>query len=404
MMHYAWIILICCCLIEMGSLGLINCVGLYVAPVCGDFGIGAASFSLYLSVQMLSIAATAAICGKIIQNIGIKRSLLIGAAAIALLFWGLSTAKSIGYFYFFGVLFGPALNLVMMLPVPMLISNWFYAQKGLAMGIAMTFAGIGGAIFSLSLSKIIAAFGWRSGYMTMAILALVLTLPWIMLLLKDTPEQKNTLPYGYQKNAKSVSSTAVSVRGVDEKAVLKMPVFWLTLLFAGLITYVCNYATYLSAYGTANGLSIVAGGMLVSAAMVGNMAGALLLGGIADRLGIAKAIYISVALIICATLVLILGGQNMAALLLAATVFGLSSTMYSTMIPLFVEHVFGKKHYGTIYSYVVTGMMLLNAAGLLIIGWLYDVTQGYTVGLMTAVLSYLVVLALSLKILRKSYY
>lgn len=403
MMHYAWIILICCCLIEMGSLGLINCVGLYVSPVCEDFGIGAANFSLYLSIQMLSIAITAAVCGKIIKKIGLRRSLMIGAMAVALLFLGLSQAKSIKYFYFFGILFGPALNLVMMLPVPMLISNWFHEKKGLAMGIAMTFAGIGGAVFSLWLSRIIDVAGWRSGYLTMAILAMVLTLPCIVLFLKDTPEQKNTLPYGYQEGA-AAGSSAISLSGVDEKAVFRMPVFWLTLLFAGLITYVCNYATYLSAYGTASGLSIVAGGMLVSAAMIGNMVGALLLGGIIDRFGIAKAIYMSVAFIIAATIVLIIGGSNMVILLLAAGVFGLSSTMYSTMIPLFVECVFGKKHYGTIYSYVVTGMMLLNAAGLFVIGWLYDVTQGYTVGLMTAVVSYLLVLALAMKILRRPYY
>lgn len=67
-MHYAWLILFCCCMVELGSLGIINCVGLFLAPVCADLGVGAADFSLYLSFQMLSIALTATPCGKIIKK------------------------------------------------------------------------------------------------------------------------------------------------------------------------------------------------------------------------------------------------------------------------------------------------------------------------------------------------
>ncbi len=399
-MHYAWLILFCCCMVELGSLGIINCVGLFLAPVCADLGVGATDFSLYLSFQMLSIALTAAPCGKIIQKIEVKKSLLFGAVLTTILFYSMGLAQNIIWFYIMGILFGPALNLLMMLPVPILITRWFKDKRGFAMGLAMTFGGVGGVIFSIVLSGLIETMGWRTAYFGTAILVGIFTLPWIALLLKNTPQEKNLLPYGAQAATITKETNSEQTEKLSLKDSVASPAFWATLLFAGLIVYVSNYVTYLSAHGTSIGLSTISSGLLVSVAMIGEMIGALALGSLVDRIGIYKTIRLADICIIWAFAVLMIARQNFW-LLFPAAVIGLATAMYSTLVPIFAEYVFGAKNYEMMYSYVVTGMMLINAIGLFCIGWLYDMTKSYFAGFCTAILSYVIVLIIAKSLVGK---
>ena len=106
-MHYAWVILICCCLIELGSFGAIgNCLGLYVTPVCNEFQIKTATFTSYITIKAISLAGTATICGKIIKKIGTKKALIFSGCLNAFLFIGLGLAQSIQHFYIIAVFVG----------------------------------------------------------------------------------------------------------------------------------------------------------------------------------------------------------------------------------------------------------------------------------------------------------
>ncbi|MBP3624954.1 MAG: MFS transporter, partial [Peptococcaceae bacterium] len=155
-MHYAWIILICCCLIEIGSVGAVaNCLGLYVVPVCEEFGIGAATFSLYFTIQSISIAIATSVSGKLMTKYGVKKTLLVAIIMNAIWFVGLSRAQSITTFYVLGALIGTTFSLAMFLPVPALITAWFEEKRGFAMGLSMASAGITGACFSVVYSNII---------------------------------------------------------------------------------------------------------------------------------------------------------------------------------------------------------------------------------------------------------
>ena len=69
-MHYAWVILICCCLIQAGGSGAVaSCLGLYVVPVCEEFGIGNAAFSLYLTIQNIFVAIAASFSLRMVLSV-----------------------------------------------------------------------------------------------------------------------------------------------------------------------------------------------------------------------------------------------------------------------------------------------------------------------------------------------
>ncbi|MBP3585545.1 MAG: MFS transporter [Peptococcaceae bacterium] len=403
-MHYAWVILICCCLIEIGSMGAVaNCLGLYVVPVCEEFGIGAAAFSLYFTIQNISVAIASSFAGKLMTKYGVKKTLLVAIIINAIWFAGLSMAQSITAFYVLGALIGLTFSLAMFLPVPALITAWFAEKRGFAMGLAMAFAGIGGAGFSVVYSNIIEVFGWRTSYMAMAVISLVIILPCVIFFLKDTPEQKGCLPYGKADTAAIETENGNILTGIDASGVLKRGIFWATILVGGLAAYVCNNITYLSAHGSTVGLSIVTSGSLISAALIGSMIGALVLGSLADKIGIKRTFYVACTIVIAGTALLVIG-NGFIVLFVASVAFGFSSAIYTTMMPLLVQELFGSKDYGTIYSYTVAGMSFIAAMSCILIGLLYDITGAYVAGLLVALAAYVIFMAAITLMLRRKYY
>lgn len=407
-MHYAWIILICCGLIGIGSQGAImHCLGIYLVPVCTEFEVGAAAFGLYLTIQGLALATFASFAGKAVTRYGVKKSLIVGTLLNAALFVGFSMAQNIYWFYIICVFMGMIFPVVMLLPIPALLNAWFEEKNGTAMGIAMMVSSLGAVIFNLVFSKVIEVTGWRMGYMSMAIVSLLLILPVTILFIKNTPQEKGMLPYGRKENTDKLISNLVTdlsaAKGVDVDGLLKMPVFWFTVIVLGLTTYVSTYGSYLPAHGTSLGLTVVASGSLVSAAQIGNMTGSILLGRMVDKIGAAKTEYIMGAVVL-AGLVLLTTSKNYVALLLAAAVFGVISALYAIMTPLLVKEIFGTKNYTTIYGYIMSGMNIISAVGCFMIGWLYDTTGSYYVGFVTAICALICVLVLVKVLFRKSYY
>ena len=81
-------------------------------------------------------------------------------------------------------------------PNSAIVANWFERRRGLAMGI--TFAGNGfGLFFFPKLSQVlIDAVGWRTAYLYLGLLVLLLVLPMNLLFSRFRPEEKGLTPDG----------------------------------------------------------------------------------------------------------------------------------------------------------------------------------------------------------------
>ena len=81
------------------------------------------------------------------------------------------------------------------MPVTAIITNWFEARHGLAMGITLSFSGLSGAVFNPLFTWLISLAGWQTAYLLMALFALLLAVPGI-LLLRFSPSEIGLTPYG----------------------------------------------------------------------------------------------------------------------------------------------------------------------------------------------------------------
>lgn len=175
--EYIWILMIACGL-AASSLGICsNSVGVFYAAVSEDLGVLRGTFAFHATLSLMSTAVVALWVPWLSKRFPFKpimiAGILLSAGATALM----SVARSIGMFYVLGVLRGVGVGLYSTVPITMLVNQWFQKKNGTAIGMALSFSGLSGAICSPVLSTVIASSGWEIAYLVMSGLVLVFSLP-----------------------------------------------------------------------------------------------------------------------------------------------------------------------------------------------------------------------------------
>ena len=79
--HYAWLILITCCMMQGSGLGLIsNCAGVFYSPVSQDLGVELGKFSFYRTLATMSQALVIPFVAKSFRKYDVR--LLVSVATI----------------------------------------------------------------------------------------------------------------------------------------------------------------------------------------------------------------------------------------------------------------------------------------------------------------------------------
>lgn len=112
------------------------------------------------------------------------------------------------------------------------IALWFNRQRGLALGLAASAQAIGSFIIPLAANKLIAAHGWSYALAVMAAFELIVCLPLVALLLKDSPQPFGLFPDGDPIDVAAPAAAAVT-SGPAVRDIVKTGKFWkLAVCFA----------------------------------------------------------------------------------------------------------------------------------------------------------------------------
>ena len=134
-----------CCL-AASSIGLCtNAIGVFYTPVAKSLKVLKGTFAMHATLSTLATALTSLKMSKVIKKYFYKEVLLIGVILSSGATWLMSYSTSVYLFYILGI-YG-------MVPITVVITNWFDKKHGLATSLALSFSGLSGAIFSPLLSS-----------------------------------------------------------------------------------------------------------------------------------------------------------------------------------------------------------------------------------------------------------
>ncbi len=115
--------------------------------------------------------------------------------------------------------------------ISLVTANWFTAKRGLAISIALSGSGFGGAILSPIVSSLIVSVGWRSAFLVLAAVCMVAALPITAYSFRTKPSEIGLKPLGENPGDPSVSTAGDK----DERTAPEVSVGWSRIRRAGVL-------------------------------------------------------------------------------------------------------------------------------------------------------------------------
>ena len=236
--------------------------GVFFKAIAAEFGGSRLGVSLGLTVTATVGAIAAPLLGNALDRYPLKRIIALGAIFMTLGFLALSFVRSPLEFYLaIGVFIGFGASAMGGLATAKLVANWFVRKRGMALGVAATGISASGVVMPFVSAALIAAYGWREGFMVYAAFTGLVVLPLVLKLVISSPEDVGLLPDGQLAEVGSAERAAISDAENTTNPILKERNFWVLVTVVGLL-FCCQSATLTHMVPRITDAGIIAAGCL----------------------------------------------------------------------------------------------------------------------------------------------
>ncbi|MFO1122687.1 MAG: MFS transporter [Hyphomicrobiales bacterium] len=363
--RYAWIRLVVSLVLAIfGGIGLWIVV-VAIPTIQQEFGIDRAGASLPYTVTFIGFAAGGFTMGKVADRFGIILPLSI--AGISLCAGFMLAALSQSYLQLLlvqGLLIGFAGSAATFGPLVADVSQWFLRQRGIAVAIVASGNYIAGTVWPPFLQRAIETHGWRTTYMAVGVICLVVMLP-LAQFLRRRP---------HFDDSASPASQAGGRRGL----LPSHPMLYPALVLAGLSCCVAMSMpqVHIVAYCADLGYGPARGAEMLSLMLGFGVLSRLASGFIADRIG-GLATLIAGSFLQMLALIFYIPFDGLMSLYIVSAIFGLSQGGIVPSYALIIRDHFPAREAGSRISMVLTATVFGMALGGWLSGEIYDWTGSY---------------------------
>lgn len=350
-----------------------NTGAVFFTPVLQQFGWSRATLSGAFAVAAISAGLGGTVVGWLLDRVDARKVMAAGVALTAAGYLGLSRSSTLSQFIICNLTIGLGLVACTGIPSSVVLANWFHQRRGLAMGIALAGASIGGAVMTPIVNYAIAARGWRFAYVLIAVPMAVVTIPLLMAFVKTRPDAAPEP----ERAAAEPPPAPVELPGLEVGEALRGRSMWLitlvqflyAALFAGL-------GQHFIAYLIDVGYTASVAAQVLSMAFVFTTIGSLLSGPMADRVNARLSIAATWAVTAVAMLAL-LGANHFPVLVVYAVLVGVVGGAFGVLLPLLMLESLGIRRFGSLMGIAGLLSTLGYAVGPVVTGWIHDRTTSY---------------------------
>jgi MFS family permease len=375
----------------------------YVAMI-EDFGWSRASAAGAFSLHMLIHGISGPVIGGLIDRVGPRKIMPLGAIVLAS---GLVLASRIHFiwqFYFaYGIIIAWGVSSLGFVPNNTILSKWFVRKRATAIGLTMAGIGVGTLVASPVVQWLILRLGWRIAFLALAAVVTTILVPLTTLVHRQGPEELGLLPDGLEPIvAAPESSWAGDGQGVDNlpggvKATdwslgraLKSHRFWLIFLatlLAGLSrnSMVAHQVAHVVDVGYDKMSAATVFGLMAVISSGSN----ILAGYVSDRQGREITYTLGGALAITGilTLMSITDTERPWMLYTYAIFYGLGYGVHGPINASLQADIFRGQHFGSIHGFIVTGYGIGSALGPWLSGLIFDTMGSYRIAFSMATMA-----------------
>ena len=414
---YGWFILAAGFFAMFVSTGARNGFGVFIVPMEADqIWSNRAAISAVIGLGTLVNALTQPFLGGLYDKYGgravISASLLLlGAGTLTLTFVGSYgpefSISVLGLFdltnsllfllIIYSVVMSTATSGVSFVTVHSMLSKWFYRKRGMVLSLATAGASAGGLILTPFASFLILSSHWRVAWIALGAFVLLLALPIVLIIMRDTPEQVGEVPDGGDDTAGATRRSgprqaAPGQRTPLETAVwqdsLRSPPFWQlsgAYFVCGVTTIIisAHYVPFAIDLGISPGIAALAFGFMQGL----NVVGVIVVGFLSDRfsrknlLGTIYFIrFLAYVMLVTPGFMMMLWGFSIPpsiAIWSFAVLAGMSWIATPPLTSSLTADIYGVRNIGTLNGLSTMSHQIGGSLSVFMAGVLYDMTGAY---------------------------
>lgn len=383
-LFYGWYIVGAAFIILFFNAGARYAFGVMFKPMIEEFGWSRGSVSLVFFVNMVIFALALIVTGKLYDRHGPKWVIIVSTLFVSAGFAMTSAIQSIGQFFLsYGVLAAIGVAGTAVPFIATVTSKWFEKKRGLAISLALSGNSLGHFALVPLFSLFTLTYGWRALYLTIGILILMVNLFIAFFVIRGDPHHLGLRPFGQidgKSGVKEGQGNSLSSGHTEDFGLIqamKTRSYWLFVV----IMFICGggdyfATTHLIPLATDHGVSPQTAGNMLGWYGLMSLAGILVAGPAADRIGNKIPIFLTFTLRVLLYL-LVLQSKTLPSLYFFAFLFGFTHLITAPLTPMLIGKLYGVSSIGILTGFVNTIHFLGGGFWAYIAGEIFDLTGSY---------------------------
>lgn len=346
--------------------------GAFVGPLTKAFGWSRAEITaapLFLTIGGL-VAGVAA--GAMADRYGARRVALWSQLALVAAFAAMSQLTASLPLFYLGYAAIAVLGAgTMTMTWSRAICGWFVSARGLALGLSLVGTGLIGALMPSFVGWLTAWGSWRTAYLGLAALPLVLGFPMALAFFREPPDARS-----------EADPMIVPEDGHGFREALRTRCFWqmalaFSIVAVAIASVIVHAVPLLTDRGITKGTAAALAGLIGIAVTLGRLVSGALLDHVRGPL-VAFGMFALPAL---SCILLVYAGDNLWLCGVAIALVGLAGGAEHDIAAYFCAGFFGRRNYGAIYGLLYTLYGVGSGIGPLLAGRAHDATGDYRLAL-----------------------
>lgn len=358
--RYRWVLVGIGAVMTCVAIGAMFSLAVFLQPMAIATGWSRAGISTAMTLNFLVMGASGFGWGMVSDRYGARPAVVAGSILLGVALVLASRAPSLLAFQLsYGILVGLAAG-AFFAPMIAAVTGWFTAQRGLAVSLVSAGMGVAPMTISPFAAWLLAEHDWRTAMMTIGLLASAILLP-VALLVRNAPPER---PAPSADGSAAGRGALVKALRTPQFTVLATTYFLCCAAHSGPIFHMVSYAMTC-------GIPAMAAVSIYSIEGLAGLGGRVLLGVLADRLGV-KSVLVAgllVQAVVIGSYPLI---SELGQFYALAVVFG---TAYGGVMPLYAvlaREYFGQQVMGAVFGAATMASSIGMALGPLAGGWAFD--------------------------------
>lgn len=347
--------------------------GLFIGPLQAEFGWTRSQIAL-ASVFHVASVVLMPFLGRIVDRYGARPTGMIALTLWSCAFVALAFMNGEIWQYYviqaFMAVVGLATSVVTFTRP---VAAWFDKARGSALGFAIAGTSMTSIVLYPILQAVIAAYGWRAGYLFVGALPIVIGLPIIWRWLHPAPAAK----------PQSAEQVAPPLAGASFGEAVRDVRFWFLLvaMFAGNIPVggiLNQLQPLLTDKGFDPAVAAMIGSVFAASVAIGRIGGGILL----DRFPPSLVVIVCLSAPVVGAALMLTPAPHLWVAIVATVTFGMAQGTEADFLAFFIARYFGIRSYATIYGALMAVAAASLSVGVLLYAGAHDAFGGYGPALM----------------------